>query len=233
MKKNIIITVLILAVVILGEFLIWDKVVVPNEVKDFDLVEAKKLVDKFYTDNYIVSSNVFKDGMTERYMLTMAFNNAKDKQKDTNCSELYTDKETDYEGIVVGDGTYCDGTVKTVLYADLEKSYKGLFGNEIKLAKKSVGVINYVKDENLYAFLSCRCGGGDLTQYIYDVKDATIKGSNLTINVYYDEYEPENPEEEIDTKKYVSDNKDKMSVYEMDFVKEGKEYKLLEVKKVS
>ena len=70
-------------------------------------------------------------------------------------------------------------------------------------------------------------------QIIYDVKDATIKGSNLTINVYYDEYEPENPEEEIDTKKYVSDNKDKMSVYEMDFVKEGKEYKLLEVKKVS
>lgn len=230
MKKNIIISIIILLLIILGEYLIWDKIVVPNEIRDYDLVKAKELVDKFYTDNYIVSGNVFKDGMTERYMLSMAFNNAEDKQKELECSELYKDSTKDDEGIVVGDGTYCDGKVKTMLYADLEKSYKNLFGNDTKLAKKTVGVIDYIKDENLYAFLSCRCGGVDLAKYIYDVKDAQIKGSNLTINVYYDELESE---EEVDAKKYINENRDKMSVYKMDFIKEGKNFKLLEVKKVS
>ena len=230
MKKNIIISVIILLLIILGEYLIWDKIVVPSEVRDYDLVKAKELVDKFYTDDYIVSSNIFKDGMTERYKLSMAFNAAKDKQREVECSELYKDKETDYEGIVVGNGTYCDGKVKTILYADLEKAYKGLFGNDSKLLKKSVGIIDYVDDENVFAFLSCRCGGVDLKKYIYEVKDATIKGSELTINVYYAEVEE--PEEDFNEKEYIKSNKDTMSVYTMTFEKENKVFKLIEVKKV-
>ena len=231
MKKNIIITALILLVVVLGELIIWNKIVIPNEVSDYDLVKAKKLVDKFYTDNYIVSGNIFKDGMTERYKISMAFNSAKDKIREFACEDLYKEKKKDDDGIVLGNGTYCDGTVNTILYADLEKSYKNLFGKKAVLGKKTVGIFNYVEEENVFAYLSCRCGGIDLTTYIYDVKDAKLKGSDLTINVYYYEYETE--EENVDTKKFIEENRDKMSIYEMDFVKEGKEFKLLDVKKVS
>lgn len=229
MKKNIIISVIMLILVILCEFLIWDKIVVPSEVRDYDLVKAKELVDKFYTDNYIISSNVFKEGMTEKYKISMAFNES-NKVKEYECSEIYKDTTSDSEGIVVGDGTFCDGKVKGLQYADLEKAYKDLFGKEAKLAKRGIGIIDYINDENLFVFLSCRCGGVDLTKYIYDVKDASIKGSDLTINVYYAELEEE---EEIDVKKYINENKDKMSIYQMDFVKEGKKFKLLEVKKVN
>ncbi len=232
MKKNLFITVALLAVLILGELLIWNKIVVPNEVKEYDLKKAKELVDKFYTDNYIISGNVFKDGMTERYKISMAFNESK-KAKEYECKELYKEAKTDDQGIVVGDGTFCDDKVKGILYADLEKSYKDLFGNNSKLMKKSVGIFDYIKDENLFTYLSCRCGGVDMTQYIYGIKDATLKGKDLVINVYYSEYEKEEAEEEkVDTEKYIKENKDKMSIYQMDFVKEGKLFKLLEVKKV-
>lgn len=231
MKKNLIITVVALILVILGEYLIWDKIVIANEVRDYDLAKAKKLVDKFYTDNYIISDNVFKDGLTERYKITMAFNEAKDKQKEYECEELYKDSEKDDDGIKVGDGTFCDGKVTAIQYADLEKAYKNLFGNDSKLVKKSVGIFDYVKDENLFTYLSCRCGGVDVITYVYKVKDAKIKGSKLTINVYYDEVEE--PGEDFNEEEYLKENVSKMDVYEMEFVKENKTFKLLEVKKVS
>lgn len=214
-------------IIILSEYLIWYKFIEPNETKDYDLVKARALVDKFYSDNYIINDNVFKSGMTERYKISMAFNESK-KSKEYNCDEIYKDNEKDSDGIIVGDGTYCDGTVNGILYADLEKSYKNLFGNSSKLMQKSIGVFDYIKDENLFTYLSCRCGGVDLTNYIYEVKDATIKGKNLTINVYY--YESE---EEIDKDKFISENKELMSIYEMNFIKENKTFKLLDVKEVS
>lgn len=231
MKKNLFITVALLVVLVLGELLIWNKIVIPNEVVDYDLKKAKELVDKFYTDNYIVSSNIFKDGMTERYKISMAFNEIKDKLKEMECTELYKDGKKDDEGIVVGDGTYCDGKANTVLYADLERAYKSLFGNDAKLAKRTVGIFDYIKDENIFVYLSCRCGGVDQAKHVYDVKDATKRGKNLTINVYY--YELEDEENELDIKKIIKEKEDKISVYQMDLVKEGKAFKLLEVKKVS
>ena len=126
MKKNIIITVLVLILIVLLEVLIANK---PKEEKekDFDTKEATTLVDKYFTDNYIVSGNVFKDGMTDRYKFGLAINNLGKELTEYDCGELYHESETDYEGIVVGNGTYCDGKVKGISYDDLNTSYKKLY----------------------------------------------------------------------------------------------------------
>ena len=231
MNKKIVLTFLVCILIVVCEILVSSKFV--NVYKDYDLKSAKELVDKFYSDNYIVSSNIFKDGMNDRYKISMAYNKISEKAKEYECKELYKDAKKDDQGIVVGDGTFCDGKVKGVSYKDLEEAYKSLFGKNKKLDKKTVGVFNYIKENDIFVYLSCRCGGVDNKIYIYDVKDAKIKGSNLVVNVYYYEYEPEKKDEKVDTKKFISENKDKMSTYKMKFVKEGKEFKLLKVEKVS
>ena len=232
MKKNLIVTGLILVVFLLGELFVWNKFVKTKEV-DYDLDKAKVLVDNYYTDNYLLNGNLFTDGMSDRYMIGKAFDKSIDKAKDYNCNEIYKDSERDDQGIVVGEGTFCDGIVKGISYKDLESSYKELFGKNAKLDKKTVGIFGYVKDEDIFVSLSCRCGGEGFTKYVYGVKDATLKGDKLTVHVYYASFEPEEgkEEEEIDTNKYISENKDKMAVYTMNFVKENKTYKLLSVKK--
>ena len=230
MKKNIIITVLVLILIVLLEVLIANK---PKEEKekDFDTKEATALVDKYFTDNYIVSGNVFKDGMTDRYKFGLAINNLDKELTEYDCGELYPESETDYEGIVVGNGTYCDGKVKGISYDDLDKSYKKLFGNDSKLKKESVGIYGYVESKDIFVGLSCRCGGEGFTKYSYKVKDSKVKGNKLVVNVYYYEYEI-NPEEEVDETK-LEDNIDKASIYKMEFKKEDKVFKLISVKKVS
>ena len=116
MKKNLIVTILLLIGIVVVEYLVWSKVVEPKKVQDYDLKKAKELVDKFYTDDYIVSSNVFKDGMTEKYMMSMSFNEAKSKLKEVECSELYADKTKDSDGIIVNDGAYSDGKTHIKIY---------------------------------------------------------------------------------------------------------------------
>ena len=230
MKKNLVVTLILIGLFVVGEIFVSNKLT-DNKVKDFDLTKAKELVDKFYTDDYVVTSNIFKDGMTERYKISMAMNSIKDKLKETDCSELYKDKKKDSDGIVVGDGTFCDGKANTISYTDLETAYKSLFGNKAKLAKKTIGVFNYIEDKNIFVYLSCRCGGVDNSKYIYKVKDAKIKGNTLTINVYY--HQEEKPAKDFDEAKYLEENLDKMDIYTMTLKKENKVFKLLEVKKVS
>lgn len=233
MKKNIIITVSVLILIVLLEVLISTKT--KDKEKEFDAKEASVLVDTYFTDNYIVSSNIFKDGISERYKLGLAINNLDKELTEYNCSDLYPDFELDEEGIVVGNGTYCDGTVKGISYDDLNKSYKKLFGNDSKLKKESVGIYGYVESKDIFVGLSCRCGGVDFNKYLYKVKDAKEKGNNLTVNVYYYEYKPEEGKEteEIDEAKVLEENIDKASIYEVKFKKEDKVFKLVSVKKVS
>ena len=230
MKKNIIITVLVIILIVLLEVLISNKT--QEKEKEFDTKEATVLVDKYFTDNYIVSGNVFKDGMIDRYKIGLSINNLDKELTEYECSELYPENEKDEEGIVVGNGTYCDSKVKGISYDDLNKSYKKLFGNDSKLAKESVGVYGYIEDKDIFVVLSCRCGGIGFTKYLYEVKDAKVKGNKLIVNVYYYEYEAE-PEEEVDEAKVLEENKDKASVYKMEFKKEDKVFKLISVKKVS
>lgn len=232
MKRNLIITVLFVLLVVLGEIFVWNKFVKVRE-SEYDIEKAEKLVDSYYTDNYLLNGNLFTDGMSKRYMIGKAFDKAVDKAKEYDCNEIYKDLEKDDEGIVVGEGTFCDGTVKGISYKDLESSYKELFGKNAKLEKKTVGIFGYVKDQDIFTSLSCRCGGVGFTKYVYGIKDATTKGNKLTVHVYYAEFEPEEgkEEEKIDTNKYISENKDKMTVYTMNFVKENKTYKLVSVKK--
>ena len=230
MKKNIIITVLVLMLIVFIEVVISRK---PEEKeKDFDTKEATTLVDKYFTDNYIVAGNVFKDGMVDRYKFGLAINNLDKELTEYDCNELYPENEKDELGIVVGNGTYCDGKVKGISYDDLNTSYKKLFGNDSKLKKESAGIFGYVESKDIFVGLSCRCGGEGFTKYLYKVKDAKVKGNKLVINVYYYEYEAD-PEEEVDGAKVLEENIDKASVYKMEFKKEDKVFKLISVKKVS
>lgn len=233
MKKNIIITVLVLILIVVLEVVISSKT--NEKEKDFDTKEAKVLVNQYFTDEYIPTSNVFNDGMNDRYKIGLSLFYYEKDLTEYDCNELYPESERDDEGIVVGNGTFCDGKVKGISYNDLNKSYKKLFGNSSDLEKKTVGVYNYIKDKDTFVILSCRCGGATQTRYLRDVKEATIKGNTLKVKVYYFEYVPEEGKEneEIDEAKVLEENKSKATIYEMKFKKEDKVFKLISVKKVS
>ena len=60
MKKNLIGTLIVVLMVVLIECAAYFLFI--NVEKDYDKTKAKKLVDKYFTDNYVVIGNIFKDG---------------------------------------------------------------------------------------------------------------------------------------------------------------------------
>ena len=231
MKKNLIGTLIVVFIVAIIEFVCYTMFI--NVEKDYDNAKAKKLVTSYFSSSVVATNNVLKTGMTDKYKISLAINKiTSDKLTEYNCTELYPDKEKDNTGIIVSEGAYCDGTTQGISYNELNNAYKELFGNNSKLKKESYGVYDYIKDKDVFVMLSCRCGNVDVTEYLYDVKDAKIKGDTLKIRVNYFEYVPEEGKEneEIDVDKMLKEN---ATIYEMKFKKENKVFKLISVKKVS
>lgn len=218
-KKNNtwIIVVLVILVLGLGGYLVYDKVItkdVKEEVKedsskqkskDFDLVEAKKIVDK-YISNHWQRENMFEGSITEEDKIVLAINYTESTKINYNCEEAFPNInmpegddyfiiETDnFWGACVdnsaGDDHYYD-LVHT--YDEVNKTYKELFGNGQELPKKMVSLYTYryaySEKYNAYITLSCECGGAFPPRSYYDVIKAVEKDNTLEVFINYVNFE--------------------------------------------
>lgn len=214
--KNAIITILTILVLGLGGFIIYDKVInkegtTPNnnteqgeeKVEDFDLGEAKKLVEK-----YIVLFNVY--GYSEYYSECkkyLAYKNLSigdiksvypETISDFKCS---SDISSNTSGLYYcknkksTDGyAYAGQETDSISYDALNASYKKLYGNDQNVSKESFDstkeLCKFVYSSQINSFIE-QCledgGTGDspLVKSIYKVKTAKLEGKQLVLTVGY------------------------------------------------
>ena len=204
--KKVIIILLCLLVLGLGGYLAYDKFFnkldnnTEEEIveKDFDKVEAKKIVDKYYYG--YVSNNLFTNGMTDyaKFYITLKDLNA----KKVSCDEIYENnsrakKDESYGNssytVTLDSGllAYCDDTTETLSYEEVNKEYKYLFGKdqEVKKSSKKLFISTYDYDENgdKFVSLNCRCGMefGPFQYSSYVISSAKEYGNTLTLDVGY------------------------------------------------
>lgn len=180
--KNVIITILLIIVLCLGGYLVYDKVIdkKDNNVKDnnkveenttneteerdYNLDDAKKLMETYVDD---VTSIYIFNGLDSKVKLKIAY-------KNLNYSS--------YPEIIP--------------YDEMNKVYKKLFGNIEASKQRFIPHIfpcdsyNYDEVKNSYIYKNGSGCGGVVSNYNYSIKSATVKNSNLDIVVYYYEIDP-------------------------------------------
>ena len=259
--KNVIITILVILVLGLGGFIIYDKVIkTPKNVeensnntevieeKNYDLSKANQLIEKYYTTEFIIMNDyIFNTGLTDTYKLGLAWENLKYSDvKEMSCD--YIDKNRTNGNFRV----YCDENEQTVSYSTLNKVYKSLFGNNKDLKKEQVWIFDYIADADLFVKLSYPGGGGFSNILMYKAKEAKVKGNELTVLVAYYDLKPTSDWSgyycDLNYKTYSNDEVNKptfksdfmnenlneiQDVYEFKFIYEDEAYKLQSVKKIS
>ena len=192
MKKNIFIIILSVIVLGLGGYLYYDKVIdkgvneeVKEEVskeenKEFDLAEAKKIIDRYSVDNFFMIK-ILNDKMTEDDKIILTIFNSETSNVNYSCGDAFSGKTEELER--------CSDPINIAYdYEKLNKLYKELFGNKQDLPKKMVssGVSSYSYSEkyNSYMYLSSAGGYGPIFTY-YDVTGGIEKDGILEINVNY------------------------------------------------
>jgi len=156
MKKNIIIILLLVVILGLGGYLVYDKIAKINneeevklniEEEAYDLTLAKELVDKYY-NSYVVGSTF--DNMSALDMLKNAFWKTK---QDYTCNELYVEDkratvyEKDYLGEPVSYTVKIDDNIVSICgegshivsYDSMNETYKKLYGKQLEVEKKQFG----------------------------------------------------------------------------------------------
>lgn len=210
MKKNIFITILAILVLGLGGYLVYDKVFdngVKEEVKDesskqeskeFDLAEAKKLVDK-YTLGFIYWPGIFEETLSEEEKINIAINYTNSTKVEYTCKEAFPNDKDDHGQFIVqvddfsatcyemmeGDAYYN----KVYSYESVNETYKELFGDKKDAPKRvvSAGFNRYAYSEKYDAYftLSCECGGAPTQDSYYDVASAIETNDTLEVIVNY------------------------------------------------
>ena len=248
MKKNVIIVILVILVLGMGGYLVYDKVIdkdvenkdkVIEQIEKYDLEEAKELVDKYY--DFGCGDNMFNIGLTEDYKMYITY-------MDLNHFAL---QESDSKYLGAIDITGGDGTeLETYIYYDnFVENYKKLFGEKSVIEKKeylnSCPGFSYLKSENVGEIFivrgACGCGAGRYSYY--EVLDATKNNKKLmitvgTITLEADEnliytldgktYQESIPENVLSN--YIK-NSNKVDKYELEFVKENGHYYLNKIEK--
>lgn len=180
MNKNIIITILLIVVLCLGGYLVFDKVIdkKDNNIKsdnkvqenineenstkedeNYDLEEAKKLMEIYVTP---YTANKIFDGLSSTLKLKIAY------------------KSLNY-----------DTFPEKISYDEMNKAYKKLFGNgEVSkqyFVPTAFPCDSYYYDsaQNSYIYKKSDGCGGAIWNTNYYIKSATVKDSSLNIVVYY------------------------------------------------
>ena len=282
--KNVVITILSVLVLGFGCFIIYDKVinkeekkensVVDNvkgsegennnsaiEEKDFDLVEAKKLIDKFYGGQLF---NFFYNGYNESTKSHFAATFIKAEELDMlNISNLDAFECSDNVSIQTNHTYSCklkNSSLYTALipnkvsYNDMNASYKRLYGNDQNISKGSISIDSgrrYIYINEIDSFIEASIyGGGDgsfVGAQVYGVKSAKLSGNKLVIDVGYGFYGPKSngvvleiangeeitltDSETENTEALVNKYLDRLTTYEFEFLYEDGLYKLRNVTK--
>ena len=219
--KNAVIGVLATLVVLMGGYLVYDKVIDKDskeksdivekkddkaEEKDFDLVEAKKLVDKYFLNVYdysLIETNTLPVRLDkENYKIYVAMKNAEPTKIDYTCEEAFPTISNNNGQLILKDNNSFWGTCygsddsfteNQYTYEDVNKSYKALFGNDSTASKVNVSYwyarYGYSEKYNAYIELSCECGGYfGISGYIYGIDSTKLIGDKLIVNVGYSTY---------------------------------------------
>lgn len=195
--KNIIIIVMAIIILLLSTYLIYNNLNKNENLKvqeqDFDLVEAKELVDKYYYFQW--GSNFFETGFTEEIKMVIAFKKISNEYKiEQDCNYVYeSDNNAMYESYyyrinlnTFGEKTssFCDEKTKKIEYSHVNNVYKSLFGKD--MPKEDLAYLLYYdfKDNNFYE-LNCHCGGIGPDDSTYSIKHAKVIDDKLIIDVEY------------------------------------------------
>lgn len=201
----VLITVLVMLVLGMGGFIIYDKVInktnEPNieendrvdddkhtAYTDYDLNEAKKLVDKYYV---FYGDGTSFDNMSNKDKNAIAFAQTNNRDlKKVSCKSLYGKDFYELGDSVLG----CDSNTNVIDYNVLNNEYHKLFGENKNASAEGFngdGYFDYVTKTNQFAKLDCMgsCGTPFEILAAYDVLSAKMDdNNNLIVTVGYDSF---------------------------------------------
>jgi len=207
--KNFVITLLIILVLCLGGYLVYDKIIHNNDdgdntkevledEKKYDLVEAKKLVDRYMSQDYMRYEILSDNYLSEEAKVKIAINNTKSTNTEYTCKEAFPEYYSEGEAFVNDDtsgsvGVCTDNYESSEIYdyKNVNSTYKKLFGNKKDLPKIMIdydifGVYAYSKTYDAFVELSCACGDFySVGSSYYEVNSANIVDSTLEVVINY------------------------------------------------
>jgi len=234
--KNIIITILVILVLGLGGYLVYDKVIDKdnsnevtknnqgeNKEENFDLVEAKKLVDKYTLNNFFFYQSIFDNKLNNSKKMYIAIKNTNSSTVTINCKDYFPNAKYINGGYEINNSFCSDGmTTKLYKYEDLNKTYKELFGASEELPKTYSNEVfdrfSYSDKYDAYVKLSCNCGGAPALDSYYDVVSAKTLNDELYISVKYIKFSSYyNPTSSIEIYSYLGENE----IYQIETTEHG------------
>lgn len=213
MKKNIMIIVLATLVLVLGGYLVYDKIIAKDETKksennekveekpeledavDYDLTMAKKLIDK-YTYDFYDWQRMFENGLDENHKILLAIRHTKSTKKAVDCKKAFPNGklitkdaiELEMNGEFVGVCEQWMDTLDVYSYDELNKTYQSLFGPNEEMPKSALlspHSFAYSSAYDAYIELDCQCGGVYFQESYYEVVSAKELDGTLIITVNY------------------------------------------------
>ena len=246
-NNNVVIAVImtLMVVTILGlvGFIVYDKVInKTNEpstgennsdeqnkdvVVDYDLVDAKELVDQYYMEFSGFSKTTF-DEFDEAAKICIAQKHINENMKKTvDCNKVYGKDKYDVENL---NGSCWTDSTKSVSYDEFNKVYKSLFvGNlEKKDNAKTPCVMDYNEENNEFILLNFLGGGDSSDVYMYDVLSAKLTNENqLTVEVGYVMFTCQNTDGSVDNESCTPDFDKNINYVRNQIIKNGFEQQFI------
>lgn len=212
MKKNIIIVFLLVLVLSLGGYLIYDKLVledgtkiVAEETNNSDLILVKELVDKYYGLSTTHTSNIFNQGLTTELKMIMAFNSMRFDSTRTSqtfsCDELYGNTYSGENGTyIITEAAVCEESTYGISYDEINYYYKKIFNQDMPKQAFRYGLDLYDYVNEYYIYLNCNCSAFYYSVNYYEIKNVKIINNKLVVEVKYFEFTYD-----VEKKEFVAD----------------------------
>lgn len=234
MRKNVIIIILVILILGLSGYLVYDKLLVSTDNEEsnndkklegetFDLAEAKTIIDKYLnSDMRNIIERIEETNLDEETRLAMVLNSL---ESDVNyrCDELF---ENVGEYGDIGSTFYRMGWVceqredSQYTYSNVNEQYKKFFGSSENALKQNIlyryEAYAYSDIKNLYVSLQPMFGPILSNSYYYEVKEALTTNSELKIKIAYLTYkenallDEKGISYEMDNIEYTVDTKDEI-----------------------
>ena len=203
MKKNVVIVILVMLVLGLGGYLVYDKVIdkgIEKESKEetaekeYDLEEAKKLVDNVIPtdDVYLVFKGFYNffEMDTEDYKQLSVLDSYNGFQKlETTGDIKYVECDNLSNNFCNNSDQYITHYIE-IDYDKVNEKYHSMFGSNSDMPKKDIkrGISWYEYDDKNNKFIQLFFNAGTGGEYlpwltVYKVKTAKIKGEKLVITL--------------------------------------------------
>lgn len=207
MKKNLVITILLIIVLCLGGYLVFDKVIdkkeekvkdpIPKEDVELDTAIAEKFIDELINlDVFNILDRLSENGLTEENKLSIAI--AKTKGSNSySCNDAFDMNEnnnSEYRPVSNKKwGCGLQDRVSSYSYDLVNEQYKALFGSLENANKTGIYTTNayeYSSKINSYVSLNPYFGPIVRNSYYYNIESAKVTDNKLNIEISYLSYFP-------------------------------------------